>query len=170
MAGTTGALKVRRSAMLLRITHARESRHRRALDEARRACEAAAAAEVLARGRQDAFGRARARRMIEAHLALHGRVVGPAAVEALTSLDARLGVAAASLEDAGLAARQAAVQQESRLHAALADYHDARRTTVRRERMVVTLQRAVDRAAESVEDAERDDQTSERWQACAAPR
>ena len=108
--------------------------------------------------------------MIEAHLALHGRVVDPSAVEALTSLDARLGVAAVSLEDARLAARQAAVQQESRLHAALADYRDARRTTVRRERMVVTLQRAVDRAAESVEDVERDDQASERWQACAAPR
>lgn len=170
MAGPAGALTLRRSATLLRITQAREGRHRRAVAAARQACEAAAAAEVVAHERQEAFGRARARRMREAHQALHGRVVDPGALEALARLDGRLAAAAASLDDALRAAQHACVRQQGRLDAALSECRDASRTTVRRERMVVTLQRALDRAGEVREDIERDDRASERRQACAALR
>lgn len=170
VAGTAGALKLRRSAMLLRITQARESRQRRALAAAQQAAKAAAEADAVAGERQEAFGRARLRRMDDAHQALHGRVVDLDALDALARLDGRLGTAAASLEEARVVAREAVVQQEARLRAAKADLRDASRMTVRRTRMLATLQRASDRAAEGREDAEQDDQASERWQPCAIDR
>lgn len=170
MAGTAGALRVRRSAMLLRIQQARESRHRRAVARAQQAREAAVAAEALARQRKEAFGRARERRMREAHQALRGRVVDVAALEALMRLDTRLGAAEAGLDDTLLATQQAVVQQEVGVRTALADLRDASRTTVRRERLVETLQRTLDRANAVLEDVERDDQVSERWAACASSR
>lgn len=170
MAGTAGALRVRRSAMLLRIQQARESRHRRAVARAQQAREAAVAAEALARQRQEAFGRARERRMREAHQALHGRVVDLADLEALSRLDARLGAAAAGLDETLLAAQRAVVRQDASVRTALADLRDASRTTVRRERLVETLQRTLDRATAILEDVERDDQVSERWPVCAPSR
>lgn len=105
--------------------------------------------------------------MREAHQALHGRVVDLAALEALSRLDARLGAAAAGLNEAIVTAHQAVVAQEASMRTVQADLRDASRTTVRRERMAETLQRILDRAIAVLEDADRDDQASERWQACA---